>query len=217
MRILKSLIVLLLPVMFAACGDDNSDFISRPDGKEPSSSAGVFSGSTRNLTDSRDGKTYKILTIGTQTWMAENLNFETDSSFCYNDEETNCTKFDRLYMWEAAITACPGGWHLPNLTEWETLMNSVGGQTMTGKALMSTSGWDSDGNGTDSYGFSVLPAGYRDFKGNYKDEGSNAFVWTSTEVYSDSAYYVSFWRGRVNVNLGDRYKYDGLSVRCLKD
>ena len=113
MRVLKVLFVLLLLVMFVACSDDDSGFISRPDGKDslpsvtPKSSDSKTSVPTGTMTDSRDGLTYKTVTIGTQTWMAENLNYETVYSYCYKDSASYCSKYGRLYTWAAATTACP--------------------------------------------------------------------------------------------------------------
>ena len=80
------------------------------------------------FTDSRDGKTYKTVKIGNQTWMAENLNFTTaEGSWCYDDDTVNCNKYGRLYSWETARDVCPAGWHLPSKAEFETLLSNVGG------------------------------------------------------------------------------------------
>ena len=105
--------ILVSTMMLVACGDDDSDFSTRP-------TQGTF-------TDFRDGQTYRTVKIGEQVWMAENLNFKTDSSWCYNDEESNCQKYGRLYSWNAAKSACPADWHLPSKAEFETLLKAVGG------------------------------------------------------------------------------------------
>lgn len=111
-----------------------------------------------SLRDSRDGQTYKYVKIGNQVWMAENLNYETANSYCYNDNSTNCEKYGRLYEWSAALNACPIGWHLPSDADFEILVEAVGGENVAGKNLKSTTGWDLCGNGVD-FGFNALPGG----------------------------------------------------------
>lgn len=173
------------------------------------------------MTDSRDGKTYKTVKIGSQIWMAENLNYRTRDSYCYEDKISNCDKYGRLYTWDAAITACPSGWHLPSHAEWETLVTAVGGESGAGTKLKSTSGWLKDGNGSDSFGFSALPAGERDLS----PAGSGP------EAYTPVGHIACFWsstdKGRHNTELfaerDDVWIYNpddrgrGKSVRCLKD
>jgi uncharacterized protein (TIGR02145 family) len=210
---------------------------------ESSSSVTITDGSeydadNNTLKDLRDSTVYKTVTIGSQTWMAENLNYETANSYCYNDSTEYCTKYGRLYIWAAAMDSvgtwstngkgcgynktcsptypvrgiCPEGWHLPTKAEFETLFTAVGGQSTAGKVLKSTSGWNSSGNGTDAYAFSALPAGNR-----YSGEGDYAYFWSSTEYASDIAYYMGLGYGG-RAELGHSYKYDGwYSVRCLKD
>lgn len=175
--------------------------------------------------------------------MAENLNYETANSYCYNDNVSNCTKYGRLYTWAAAMDSvgtwstnskgcgygttcsptypvrgiCPEGWHLPTKAEFETLFAAVGGKSTAGKMLKSTSGWNSSGNGTDAYAFSALPAGYRYRGGNFDSEGLSASFWSSTEDNSNDAYYMDLNYGIDFADLYDNYKSDGFSVRCLKD
>ncbi|SHM78080.1 major paralogous domain-containing protein [Fibrobacter sp. UWR3] len=230
-------------LLLVACGDDDSDFATRPsDGSSssvtpqssdsetsvsssseaksssssvtPQSSDSETSVSTGTMTDSRDGQTYKTVTIGTQTWMAQNLNYETANSYCYKDSASYCTKYGRLYTWEAATTACPDGWHLPTKAEFETLFTAVGGQSTAGKVLKSTSGWS--GNGSDAFAFSALPAGFRYGDGLYYHEGYYAYFWSSTEYYSDSAYNMYLYHNYESANVIND-KYYGFSVRCLKD
>ena len=189
------------------------------------------------LMDSRDGQTYKTVKIGNQWWMAQNLNYEASyGSYCYNLNTSNCTKYGRLYTWTSAMDThlivdgnrygiCPKGWHLPTQTEWNTLITAVGGESTAGMVLKSTSGWTGCENGTDAFGFSALPAGYR--ADVYRNEGDNAVFWSST-VYEDLPVYdVNDARAAYGVYLG--YKYGdyaymsfinetiALSVRCLKD
>ncbi len=178
---------------------------------------------TGTMIDSRDGQTYKTVTIGTQTWMAQNLNYETDSSFCYGDTLANCSKYGRLYTWAAATTACPEGWHLPTKADFETLITAVGRQSTAGKMLKSTSGWNDyggeSGNGSDAFAFSALPAGFRDNDGSYYSEGYYASFRSSTEdlSLSNSAYHMSLNHYNGDATLSYASKDAGSSVRCLKD
>ena len=171
--------------------------------------------------DERDGQTYRTVKIGTQIWMAENLNYETANSYCYKDYASNCTKYGRLYTWAAATTACPTGWHLPDTTEWNVLFTAVGGFSTAGKMLKSTSGWNDysgwDGNGTDAYAFSALPAGNRGYDGNFHGEGNYAFFWSSTEDNSGNACRMYLCYSSDLAFLTNSGKDYGFSVRCLKD
>ncbi len=179
-----------------------------------SSSSKVPEPAEGTLTDSRDGQTYKTVKIGDQVWMAENLNYEIDSSYCYNDSAEYCAKYGRLYVWTAAMDACPSGWHLPDLAEWKTLLAAVGGDSVAGAKLKSTSGWNSNGNGTDDFGFTVLPAGGRSSKDFV---GEAAVFWTSEWYgeYDDYAYGIRLYTDTI-VRKFYSNKYIGSSVRCLK-
>ena len=172
-------------------------------------SGGVF-------TDTRDGKKYKFVKIGNQTWMAENLNYNASGSKCYDNNSYNCVEYGRLYNWEAAKKACPKGWHLPSDAEWTKLTSHIGGTSSAGAKLKSKSGWDNNGNGTDNFDFSALPGG--DGGGtNFGNVGSDGYWWSSTEYDSYYAYGRGMYYNYSNV---DRDYYDKtflLSVRCAQD
>jgi len=169
--------------------------------------------------DPRDNKTYKTVKIGTQTWMAENLNYEAEGSVCYENNPANCAKCGRLYNWDVAMKACPSGWHLPSKDEYETLDKAVGGEKVAGKKLKAKSGWNSNGNGSDEYGFSALPGGSGNSSGDFINVGYYGLWWSASEDedYSDYAYYrymdynleFAYWS---NINKSVLF-----SVRCLQD
>jgi uncharacterized protein (TIGR02145 family) len=167
-----------------------------------------------SLTDARDGQKYKIVKIGSQTWMAQNLNYATGSSECYDNKEENCSKYGRLYDWETAQKACPSGWHLPTRKEFDTLW------ALPAKELRSR-----DFEGTNGTGFSALPSGARMYeikvfnnpstwiKGDFRGLGIEAHFWSSDD-YKNYGYDID--------NKSTGYSASGhwlleLSVRCLKD
>ena len=108
---------------------------------------------SESFTDPRDGQSYDIVQIGSQTWMAENLNYEAEGSACPEGDDRKCSKYGRLYNWDMARTVCPEGWRLPDSADFEKLISAAGGAEVAGYALKSTSGWFKKGNGSDAYGF----------------------------------------------------------------
>lgn len=179
--------------------------------------------------DDRDGKTYKTVQIDNQVWMAENLNFKTDSgSWCYDDDLSYALLYGRLYNWEVANNVCPDGWHLPSDSEWKQLEIAIGMSQLEadasgwrgaslGTKLKSTSGWDSDGNGTDEYGFTALPGGYRNEDSVFYKMGQNTYFWSSTPVGNGYARYRSLSSAFWSVNRAYDNEYSGFSVRCVRD
>ena len=156
------------------------------------------------MTDKRDGKKYKTVKIGKQTWMAENLNF---SGNCYDNKLTNCEKYGGLYNWNVAIKVCPSGWHLPSKSEYEELDKAVGGENVAGKKLKARSGWI-NGNGTDEFGFSALPDGEGSLGVNWwsATEGSFGIIAYMRSMGSaDGAYWSSIKKSYLK------------SVRCVQD
>ena len=176
------------------------------------------------FTDSRDGKKYKIVKIGTQTWMAENLNYNSSGSKCYNNNSSNCDKYGGLYNWETAKKACPSGWHLPSNKEWQTLVDFTGGDKITGKKLKAKNGWNDykgkSGNGTDEFGFSALPGGRRGGDPDsirFNRAGSHGYWWSATDSYAGLAYRRGMIYSFSGVDRSVRGKSFLFSVRCAKD
>jgi len=159
---------------------------------------------TGTFTDPRDGKTYKTVTIGNQTWMAENLDYKEEFSQCYDQ------KYGRLYYWKTAKKVCPTGWHLPSKEEWMALVNFAGDLNK----LKSTSGWNNNGNGTDNYGFSALPGGCVYF-GEHHCIGDVGYWWTSNDNISNDNTGLFISIANVGCNYWDAV--DQCSVRCVKD
>ena len=169
------------------------------------------------FTDTRDGQTYKTVKIGEQTWMAQNLNYQADSgSWCYENKADNCKKYGRLYYWNTAKTVCPVGWKLPDTADWNKLISTVSGD-MAGKKLKSKNGWKENGNGTDDFGFSALPGGYRYNYGDFYYAGNDGIRWTATERDNRYAYYRAVYYGGNDADDGYFYTGFGRSVRCVAD
>lgn len=91
--------------------------------------------------DTRDSQVYRTIMIGPQRWLAQNLNYATDSSWCYERRPANCAKYGRLYQWKAASTACPEGWHLPTGFEWATILGRLDSTRLMAK-LISAKDWE---------------------------------------------------------------------------
>jgi uncharacterized protein (TIGR02145 family) len=111
------------------------------------------------------------------------------------------------------MDVCPVGWHLPSDAEWTVLGNAVGGSTVAGEILKSSTAWD----GTDDFGFTVLPAGYYE-GGPFINLGNNAFFWTATQRNASLAWDRRFSSGDLTLYRASTLKVEGgFSVRCLQD
>ena len=190
-----------------------------------------FAQVTGTFTDSRNGQTYKIVTIGTQTWIAENINFKTSGSWCYDESSSNCGKYGRLYTWEAAKNACPSNWHLPSEEEWVILELYLG---MTaddaniflhrgggiGTKLKSENDWkldDGTDHGDNLTGFNALPGGYRLFyDSTFVDMGKRGSWWSST-LDGQYAFRRSLFYNKSGIDRDLATRANGFSVRCVKD
>ena len=260
--------LLLLSLFFACCGDDNTtsapdneeDEISSPSHSDSLSSKSSSSQKSNNksssssfstsykldpstvqkgtFTDQRDGRVYKTVTIGKQTWMAENLNYKVDGSNCADSTDKDCKKYGRIYTWAAALDTattkrdpskvyqapfqgiCPDGWGIPTYADWDTLLANVGtrvSRTMNydefseaGRRLLSKD--DKIYPGTDVYGFSAYTG--------------HSYYTSSNFNYQNTSYAYGY-RRISEANLGYRDGSAHLSnsdrsigqdyIRCIKN
>lgn len=181
----------------------------------------LLSACSESFTDPRDGQSYDIVKIGSQTWMAENLNYETETSACPEGDKRNCSKYGRLYTWEVAKRICPDGWRLPDSADFEQLISAAGGAEAAGYALKSNSGWFKKGNGSDDYGFNALPAGYRlagndATGGKFDGIGGYAHLWSATETPDGLAHYLLLDFSSKAAKISAFGKDESRSVRCVK-
>lgn len=179
------------------------------------------------------GRTYRSVIIGGKEWLAENLDFKF-SGLAFGQNGTSSSeprgnyvqnnsssygKYGILYNWIAVKylednkSSLIPGWHVPTTAEWDALATAVGGTSVAGTKLKSTTDWSS-GAGTDDYGFSALPAGL--YYGSFNGLGSDALFWTATENDSIGAYDQYFNTG-ASMNLSNSQKSSQYSVRLVKD
>lgn len=161
------------------------------------------------MTDERDGQVYKTVVIGSQTWFAENLNYQVLGSYCYDDNTDACAIFGRLYTWGTAKTACPEGWHLPSKDEYSTMYASASNSYSN---ILSA-----HYSGSNSSGFSLLYGGVRSTSAVYSGLEGSAYLWTSS-MGSEKPYGIGPFVVGNNFYMAEYYSNSaGLAVRCLKD
>lgn len=231
-----------MTLLFSSCNKDDSETSNPTNGK----TTAVFNTAVTygTMTD-QDGNVYKTVTIGTQTWMAENLRTTkyndgtaiplvtgndawtalSTGAYCnYNNTTSIDTiaTYGRLYNWYAVNTSklAPKGWHVPTDAEWTTLTDYLGGGGVAGRKLKETvtTHWNSPNTeATNETGFTALPGGGRLNYGTFFDVGNNGFWWSATEYLASSAYGrdMKYDDSMVGRDLGG--KEVGFSVRCVRD
>lgn len=182
------------------------------------------------------GKLCKTVKIGSQCWLKENLDVGTRingnqaqtnngliEKYCYENNDTNCNKYGGLYEWNEAmqyVTAsgeqgiCPNGWHIPTSAQLWTLSAAV---LQNSNSLLAIGQGAGSGAGTNTSAFSGLLAGFRSNDGNFYALSSDAYFWSSTEVFAMGANYMTMYANIGFINFGYWPKEMGLCVRCLKD
>jgi len=191
-----------------------------------------FTGTSGTFTDNRDNKFYKWVKIGSQIWMAENLNYVANGSKCGNgsklteDNTTTCDTYGRLYNWVTAMASsassiatpsgvqgvCPNSWHLPSRAEWNTLIKFIAPNCPdnspcadVGTKLKAAKNWDSYSGipvGTDNYGFSALPGGDGLYVGLFEDVGKYGGWWSASEQYKTYGNYTTATGGAYVIYIG---------------
>jgi uncharacterized protein (TIGR02145 family) len=165
------------------------------------------------FTDDRDGRVYRTIEIGNLTWLADNLNYEVDDSWWYDNKPAHATPFGRLYTWKAALAACPSGWHIPEVREWERLAANVRGTWDFVKSADAYKALTEEGGG-----FQAVLGGLREktpFDAFY-EKGQNGHYWGGNP--QSGVYTFSFGgkTGRLLSSKADRLD-NGFSCRCVRD
>ncbi len=185
-----------------------------------------------SLTDSRDGKTYRTVTLGGAEWMAQNLSWA-GSGASYMGYSILDDIFGRYYTWDEACGACPSGWHLPSDAEWMAAAQTVSSETLVEKeqwkgvagAFMSYAQL----NGKDMWeywpavkvtnetGMSAIPVGYG-IADQYSGGNETTAFWTSDEINDALAVSRYIVVDQPDFYLGNSDKASfAASVRCIKD
>ena len=203
--------------------------------------------STSTVTDI-DGNLYNMIQIGTQCWTKSNLKVSkyrngdiipmwlsnsawqntTSGAFAiFNNEPVNDGLFGKLYNHYAVTDSrglCPTGWHVPSDAEWTTLENQLGGSSVAGGALKTTTmqptpgGWNSPNTGaTNSSGFTALPGGLRSDNGGFLNMTDNGYWWSSSVLSGSNAWYRYLNDNGSGIYRYNFYRTGGFSVRCCRD
>ncbi|MCL2207911.1 MAG: hypothetical protein FWB90_07460 [Fibromonadales bacterium] len=223
------LILISVLALLLGCGS------SKKNNAEPAKSNVVSTPLEITFTDKRDGKAYKIVKIGEQTWMAENLGYIVAGSKCYNNDQINCAKYGRLYSWSMAMALpptcdatscssqiqqkhqgiCPEGWYISKTEDWNKIKDLQ---------LMAKEGWDDcspfgTGNPSlcgNSQGFSAMPGG-SSYGGNFTSIGTHGYWWNADEHDGTDAYRHQI-TARPQIAVKNYLSKDRLlSVRCVSE
>jgi uncharacterized protein (TIGR02145 family) len=169
------------------------------------------------FTDKRDGNIYRTITLGSVTWMTENLKYRAKSgAFFFDNDLNNIAEYGVLYEWKTALNSCPDGWHLPSGTEFQTLINHFDQKEAWGKIA------------SDPSSFGIQLGGMQDYEGTFSEMNESCYYWTSTEYDKSNAEYFSYLliddkpvidisRKEDIADIQGTEKSNKYSVRCLKD
>lgn len=198
-----------------------------------------------SVTDSRDNQTYPLVQIGSQCWMAENLRYDIPGIYGSADTINPANPsiaYGRLYDWPTIMNGastsssnpsgvqgiCPNGWHIPSDDEWNEMeialgmpaadASNLGTRGTHGATMKSTTGWNNNGNGTNSSGFNAVPAGnFSDLLLNWL--GNNGYFWSTTESFlpTNPLTRIVYYSGSGSIRHRGLDKPTAISCRCVKD
>ena len=203
-----TIIIIILPFVMLSCEESDTD-------------------TTGTVTDI-DGNIYNMVIIGDQEWMAENLkvthfrNGDTiTNQMDYGDDDSSVYRYGALYDWytvDDTRNIAPDGWHVPSDSEWQILINHLGGDSTAGGKMKATGSayWNSPNTGaTNESGFSALPGGY--YGGAYFYMGYYATFWSSTEYNNSNSVYYQLGYNHSAIGRHSLRKDSGFSIRCVRD
>ncbi len=212
--------IILMVFVFAArlinCQSINNDIVLT---EEPTITFGIY-------TDKRDNHVYKLINIGGQTWFAENIDYQIPGSWYYCDTLSGDSNSNRLYVWEAAMQACPKGWHLPSDKEWSALEGLLDDRYSVSDSVWNDLGYRGYNAGqklkillsvNNSTSCIKKLSGYRSVCGLFNQSGKEESFWTSTEIDSVFKWFHGLNVGYNGVYRAFCHKNYGFSVRCVKD
>ncbi len=237
--IIKIVLAITLPFIFSysvlnAQNETSGTFTDSRDGnvyKYVKIGDQVWMAENLKTTEYADGTAIPLVNT-TSTWAALTL---TSEAYCwYNDDIANKATYGALYTWAAAMNGaasttanpstikgvCPSGWHLPSDAEWTVLIDYLGGTSVAGNKLKETGTihWISPNiNATNEAGFTALPGGFRGYNGTFGSIEYSGYWWSATKYDTSLAWIRSMARHNGIVYSHVYHKYNGFSVRCIKD
>lgn len=185
---------------------------------------------------------HEAVTVGSQVWMTKNLDVTTyrngdpipqvtdlsqwenltTGAWCYYENDpVNGAVYGKLYNWYAVNDPrglAPAGWHVPSEAEWATLETFLGGESVAGGKMKSTTGWDSPNmEATNSSGWTGLPGGKLYPNGPFTTVGYRGYWWSSTEYSTGDAWVHYLFNDDAYLQKNNSGKAYGYSVRCIRD
>lgn len=144
--------------------------------------------------DQRDGKEYRTIEIGNQKWFAQNLNYDSPKSICYKKKKKNCEKYGQLYPYDELDVACPNGWRVPTVKDWQNLKKNFDADSIV--ALLHTTGWEDSNSHTNQSGLSLEGSGYQFKKKLFIGESKATTLWINQSNLYDEYYHVHIYGGK---------------------